>query len=472
MTSGRKLLLSAIALGAMLPGLDRAQDRRMTPVAVSRRQALVIGNGAYANAALKNPLNDAQAMSAALRRLGFDDVRTLTNLDLAHMEAAIDDFTARLSAGSLAFVYFSGHGVQVANVNYLLPIDFAAASEVDVKYKAYPATRIQEKLEASGARLRVMVLDACRNNPFRYNRSLTGGLAAMPVDAEGTLIAFATGDNNTADDNAAEANGVYTKHLIPALLTPGLQIQEAFRKAKENVYFASQKKQNPSVYENVIGAFYLAGAPTGGAPVAGPPVVARIDPAAATWDLIKNSQHAEDFDEFAKSYPSSDLAPGARIRAAQLRRDAAGATVPAPGPAPATGAPVESAYLTVSPVRPVKTSPGGISTITVVAELKAGYHAMANQATERYLIPLTLNWGGGPAKELRTTYPRSTMEKYSFSDKPISVVTGRFAIVTAFQAPSVAGTFAQTGTLRYQACDDRACYPPKSVPVSVTVEVE
>src|SRR5262249_38008675 len=149
----------------------------------------------------------------------------------------------------------SGHGVQVNFTNYLLPVDFAATSEIDVKYKAYPATRLQEKLESSGARLRVLVLDACRNNPFRYKRDALNGLAAMSVNAEGTLVAFSTGDNNTADDNRAEANGLYTKYLMPALLTPGLQLHEAFRKAKEDVYLASNKKQNPSIYENVVGAF-------------------------------------------------------------------------------------------------------------------------------------------------------------------------------------------------------------------------
>jgi len=308
----RHILWLVLALAAS------AQDRRIVPIAVQRKQALIIGNSAYSSAPLQNPANDATAMDAALRKLGFE-VRTLRNLDLPHMEAAIDKFTAGLSSGSLAFFYYSGHGIQVNYSNYLLPVDFAASSEIDVKYKAYPATRVQEKMEASGARLRVLVLDACRNNPFRFRRDALGGLTSMPVNAEGTLIAFATGDGNTADDNRAEANGLYTKYLIPALQTPGLALREAFQKAKEDVFVASGKAQNPSIYENIVGAYYL---------VSGPPNPAvRVDAAAETWALIKDSTSPEDFESFAATYPNSDLAGGARIRAAQLRRASA---APAP----------------------------------------------------------------------------------------------------------------------------------------------
>jgi len=327
--------LSTISL--LTCGTASAQDRRITPITVQRKQALIIGNSAYSKAALKNPANDAAAMDAALHKLGFE-VHPYRNLDLAHMEAAIDEFTAGLSAGSLALFYYSGHGIQVNYTNYLLPVDFAASSEIDVKYKAYAATRVQEKMEASGARLRVLVLDACRNNPFRFKRDALGGLASMPVNAEGTLVAFATGDNNTADDNQSEANGLYTKYLIPALQSPGLQLREAFQKAKEDVYSASKRTQNPSIYENIVGSYYLISPPqTPGTQTA------RLDPAAETWALIRNSTNAEDFENFVKAYPNSELAGGARIRAAQLRRTVV-ATAPKFEPVriPSSNGPVSS----------------------------------------------------------------------------------------------------------------------------------
>jgi hypothetical protein len=233
-----------------------AQDRSFIQIENTKKLALVIGNSEYPKAPLKNPVNDATAMETALRQLGFD-VTTVKNADLRRMRTAIDEFSAKLGPGSLGLFYFAGHGVQVNSVNYLVPVDFAASSEEDVQYEAYPASRIQAKLEGSGARLRILVLDACRNNPFRYKRNATEGLAAMSINAEGTLIAFATGDNNTAAENPAESNGLYTKFLIPALMTPGLDLRDAFQKAKEDVYVASQRQQNPSIYENIVGQYSL-----------------------------------------------------------------------------------------------------------------------------------------------------------------------------------------------------------------------
>jgi len=312
-----RIVLSLACAAALL-----AQDRHATPapITVQRKQALIIGNSAYPKAPLTNPGHDAVAMEAALRKLGFE-VRMRRDLDLRHMETEVDEFTSSLSSGSLAFFYFSGHGVQVNYANYLLPVDFAATSEVDVKYGAYPASRIQEKMESTGAPLRLLVFDACRNNPFRFRRDALGGLAPMAVDAVGTLIAFSTGDNSTADDNAGEANGLYTKYLIPALQSPGLQLREAFQKAKEDVIAASSRRQTPAIYDNLVGTYYLVSAPTSVTPAA-----ARFDGASETWALIKDSTNPEDFESFAQAYPTSGLAAGARIRAAQLRR--------ASGPAP------------------------------------------------------------------------------------------------------------------------------------------
>ena len=288
MTHMLKTHCSYVALAAALisaPALQ-AQSRRFEPISVGRKQALVIGNAAYPSAPLKNPVNDAIAMQSALKKLGFD-VTMVQNVDLPHMEAAIDHFTQSLTSQSFAFVYFSGHGVQMNYSNYLLPTDFNATSEADVKYKAYPATRLQEKLEESRARLRVLVLDACRNNPFRYSRDATTGLAAMSVNAEGTLIAFATGDHNTADDNASEANGLYTKQLIRALQTPGLNLRDVFQVAKEDTYTASSRKQNPSIYDNVIGSYYL----TGGPPAPPPPASVHTPANAASTVATANPAH-------------------------------------------------------------------------------------------------------------------------------------------------------------------------------------
>ena len=130
--------------------------------------------------------------------------------------------------------------------------------------------------------------------------------------------------------------------------------------------------------------------------------------------------------------------------------------------------------LTVAPQPTVKVAKGAAATITLKASLPAGYHANTNKPTEAYLIPMTLKWTAGPLQLENIVYPKGTMESYSFSDKPLSVVTGDFEITTTFKVPADAahGPASETGALRYQACDSKACYPPKTVPVKITVSVE
>jgi hypothetical protein len=129
----------------------------------------------------------------------------------------------------------------------------------------------------------------------------------------------------------------------------------------------------------------------------------------------------------------------------------------------------------IEPQPTVKAKRGGPATVTLKVSLPAGFHANSNKPTEPNLIPLVLKWTGGPLENGAITYPKPVMETYGFTaGKPISVVTGAFDIVTKFNVPATAtpGPTAQTGTLRYQACNDRMCFPPKTVNVNVTVSVE
>lgn len=133
--------------------------------------------------------------------------------------------------------------------------------------------------------------------------------------------------------------------------------------------------------------------------------------------------------------------------------------------------------LTIAPIPTVKATKGGEATVTVKASLPAGYHANSDKPTYSYLIPLALTWKSGPLEKPTIIYPEAKTEHYGFqlpTDKPLSVVTGDFSIVTKFRVPAGAssGPASETGTLRYQACDNKACYPPKNVPVNVTVSVE
>ena len=133
-----------------------------------------------------------------------------------------------------------------------------------------------------------------------------------------------------------------------------------------------------------------------------------------------------------------------------------------------------SPNLTVAPVPTVKVKKGSVTAVTLRAALPPGFHANSNTPTDEYLIPLTLKWTGGPLQADGITYPKGTMEKYPFSAKPLSVVTGEFSVSTKFKVPASApnGAASQNGTLKYQACNDRMCFAPKSVPVTVTLEIQ
>lgn len=133
-----------------------------------------------------------------------------------------------------------------------------------------------------------------------------------------------------------------------------------------------------------------------------------------------------------------------------------------------------SPTLAVAPVPTVKVRKGSVAAVTLRAVLPPGFHANSNKPSDEYLIPLTLKWNGGPLTVDSVEYPKGSLEKYPFSPKPLSVVTGEFSISTKFKVPADApnGAAAQNGTLRYQACNDHMCFAPKSVPVSVTLEIQ
>ena len=133
-----------------------------------------------------------------------------------------------------------------------------------------------------------------------------------------------------------------------------------------------------------------------------------------------------------------------------------------------------SPNLTVAPVPTLKVRKGSVAAVPLRAVLPPGFHANSNTPTDDYLIPLTLKWTGGPLQVDGITYPKGSLEKYPFSPKPLSVVTGEFSVSTKFKVPANAGNgaAAQNGILKYQACNDRMCFAPKSVPVTVTLEIE
>jgi hypothetical protein len=242
--------LSAVWPSQSQPARPRAIVVEAT---VPSRRALIIGNANYAGVApLLNTINDARAVSTTLGDLGFQ-VQNGENLDAIALDRAISTFVEGVTAGDVALFYYSGHGMELSGENYLIPVDFRARDEAEAKHQSYSANVLLEKLEARKPRLIIIVLDACRNNPFRGARG-SGGLAAMEAGT-GVYVAFATAPGRTASDNPGGKNGLFTGRLVEALAKPGLTLHEVFDEVGTKVVADSGGAQIPWTTNTPIGRF-------------------------------------------------------------------------------------------------------------------------------------------------------------------------------------------------------------------------
>ena len=240
------LLLGALALvGQLVPNTARAAER----------VALVIGNASYKEAPLRNPVNDARDMATTLEGLGFEVIR-VENASKEEMERAIGRFTGRLDEESSGLFYYAGHGVQVRGRNYLVPVDAKINSERDARIESVPINLVLDELEYAGNRLNVVILDACRNNPFeRRMRGASRGLAAVDA-ARGTLIAYATSPGSLAQDGDGR-NGLYTEELLRALRLPGLEVEDVFKEVRIKVSERTDYQQIPWESSSLTGKLVL-----------------------------------------------------------------------------------------------------------------------------------------------------------------------------------------------------------------------
>jgi uncharacterized caspase-like protein/regulator of sirC expression with transglutaminase-like and TPR domain len=278
--------------------------------------ALVVGNARYHESPLVNPLNDARAVGDTLKELGFA-VELSLNADYRGLGTSIDRFVSRLRRGDVAVFYYAGHGMQIDGENYLIPVDFDAPDETSAKYRAYPLARLLEGMERADAKLNIVILDACRNNPYSRSRAGSGGLAPMGA-AAGTFVALATAPGKTASDNARGSNGLFTSHLLACLREPGLNLDAIFNRTRERVFQASNQKQLPWSQSSVIGTFYfrpLAQEKNTAAIAASPDFQkavqqARSGETAASIDTLseairKNPDNVDAFHERAMSYAAN-----------------------------------------------------------------------------------------------------------------------------------------------------------------------
>ena len=223
----------------------------------AERVALVIGNSHYKNVPLKNPVNDATDISASLRRLHFD-VQLATDADKRQMLRQINIFANKLKRAEIGFFFYAGHGMQIKGANYLIPVGTEVVSSADVEFEAVHAGRILAKMEEAGNSLNMVVLDACRNNPYRGTFRSTGqGLARMDAPV-GSIIAYATSPGSVAHDGKGR-NGVFTKYLLQSLERPDLTVRDIFDRAGLGVMRETKRGQVPWVHSSPMEPIYLAG---------------------------------------------------------------------------------------------------------------------------------------------------------------------------------------------------------------------
>ncbi|MFT4928682.1 MAG: putative caspase-like protein [Phenylobacterium sp.] len=237
--------------------ISNATSNAANNTAKEHRLALVIGNSHYNHInPLSNPKNDAADMASALKRLGFEVIVHQNSTHQA-MEQAVADFGQQLQQRKgVGLFYYAGHGIQADGKNYLLPIDANIRKPSDIKFEAMDAGLLLKELAFADNRLNMVILDACRDNPFAASfRSVSRGLAQ--IDAPfGTLLAYATAPGNVAADGTGR-NGTYTEKLLTHLESPGLKVEELFKKVRQDVIRQTNRAQIPWESSSLVGDFYF-----------------------------------------------------------------------------------------------------------------------------------------------------------------------------------------------------------------------
>lgn len=324
---------------------DRQLVREQQSVSKART-ALVIGNSDYLTARkLSNPSNDATDMAKALSDLGFDVVFG-TNLSLKEMTEKVREFGDKLKTnGGVGLFYYAGHGVQVGGKNFLVPVEADIPREDEIDFNAFNVDVVFRKMASANNGLNIVILDACRNNPFARSWSRgddAGGLAQINAPT-GTFIAYATSPDRTASDGT-DRNGLYTAELLKVLRQPNLKIEEAFKQVTIAVDRASKGQQIPWTSSSLRGEFFfnfdgkdykgtftatITPADPGGSgrPNTGPDYGAATSELDA-WNKIKDSSNPQDFAKFLNAYPNGIFSGAAKDKLVVLTGGVTGTARP------------------------------------------------------------------------------------------------------------------------------------------------
>jgi hypothetical protein len=312
---------------------------------IEQRVALIIGNATYRDSPLKNPANDATDMAATLEGLGFQVILRV-NSNRRQMVEAVREFGNAIKRGGVGFFYYSGHGIQSRGKNFLVPVDARIEGEADLEFETVDANMVLAQMDEAANRVNIVVLDACRDNPFsRSFRSSSRGLAQMD-SAKGSFLAYATSPGSVASDGEGR-NGTYTKHLLSSLLQPDTKLEEVFKRVRVEVANETGNRQIPWDSSSVLGDFYFR-MPQRSATTAvtsNPP--AAVDVYAnerVFWESVKDSRNPEELNSYIAQYPNGTYAGLARARLKIMQASIEAKTVPTPqSPPPPTNLNVPAA---------------------------------------------------------------------------------------------------------------------------------
>ncbi|WP_164483734.1 MULTISPECIES: caspase family protein [unclassified Polaromonas] len=359
--------------------------------AAEARLALLIGNAAYKSSPLRNPVNDVRLMETVLKEAGFTVIKA-ENASMREMRRLVREFGDRLKAdGGVGLFYFAGHGVQVRGENFLVSTDSDIRNEDEVADDALNASTVLEKMQTAGNRVNLVILDACRNNPFASkSRSAPDGLAGMRAPG-GSLVAYATAPGSVASDGPGR-NGLYTENLARAIRQPGLPVEEVFKQVRTAVRKQSNNQQTPWENTALEGQFAFNGQPS----PAGRPDAATLE--LAFWESVKASNYPADLQAYLAQYPSGTFANLATARLAQLKT--AGASSPVAGAANALGVLELTDTLTgnkrntpivvteSSPARMVYSSGDMMTRTGEVLQVRVGEHVLRVTSGALWKVPL------------------------------------------------------------------------------------
>ena len=226
------------------------------------RYALVIGNASYANSPLKNPINDAVAISESLKRLKFD-VITVKDGDIITMQRALNEFSVKIKndPGSVRLFYYSGHGSQLEGKNYLMPINISFRDDVDFKYNTLCVDNVVDKMKTNDSKsINIIILDACRTNPIMrgFSKDAKEGLTRVQAPSN-SIVCFATLEDQTASDNSHGQNGLFTQELLKYIQAENVELTKVFKLVAKSVNELSNYGQQPAIYSSMNDDFYFIG---------------------------------------------------------------------------------------------------------------------------------------------------------------------------------------------------------------------